>query len=426
MLWTLFFALVILLILGALVWARGIKYRPGLYIHLRLGKSEVTPVLRDDGNTTFDIGGKNGALLRGENGTVHLIYGEAEEELRWLRGYRYGNGSAKLRVVGTTKNNRMPYRRFVILGAAAAAVIAFIGFGCFRLHRVGQFLDRAQQVQVIHSETADTVKDKNITSMLLVRTDDSGIPDMIKVLSFNRRSKTVKLISLLGDTQVECGGRLCRLCEISAQDAASVVEKNFAIAVDEVLTVDRSSFVKAVDSAAGVRVELSGADADKVNAMLRELYGEDCTLLDTQRRFPAPEDTARIRLDGKQSLCYTLIYDSDDMIHRDRLLTKRQDSVLTALAGSGGLKRFLLHTASFSECADGMSTSIGLGDLMKLGFDTASYWRDYRDSYRSTGSIMLPTSCQEIYSDDGTRTLYTYPAQLRQAVIRILCYDMKG
>ena len=93
MIWTLFFALVILLILGTLLWARGIRYRKGLHIHMKLGDSEVTPVLSESGHTMFDIGGKTGMLLRGENGVVQISYGDSDEDLRWLRGYRYSRTS---------------------------------------------------------------------------------------------------------------------------------------------------------------------------------------------------------------------------------------------------------------------------------------------------------------------------------------------
>ncbi|MBO4876600.1 MAG: LCP family protein [Ruminococcus sp.] len=426
MIWTLFFALVILLILGTLLWARGIRYRKGLHIHMKLGDSEVTPVLSESGHTMFDIGGKTGMLLRGENGVVQISYGDSDEDLRWLRGYRYGEGAPKLRVVGTTMTNRMPYRRFMILMIAALLVAAFIGFGIFRITRVGKLLGRALTSEVQHSASADVIEDKDITSILIAVTGEDGAPDMIKTAVFNKRSKSVKLLTLLGDTQVSHGGRLCRLAEVPGQELSAAVEDTFSIKVDETLILDDKAFVKVIDSLGGVTVEMSKAEAEQVNTILTARYGEDCTLLDTARLFSGKEENRKVRCDGKQAYCLTAVTSTGAKPDNDYVRTEREDRVINAVATRRSLSKLLLSTSRFSEAADGTATSLSTGDLLKLGFDTASYWRDYRDSYRSAGSIRLPVTCQELYSTDGTRTLYTYPAQLRQAVIRIICYDMKG
>ena len=426
MIWTLFFALIILLILGTLLWARGIRYRKGLHIHMKLGDSEVTPVLSDSGQTMFDIGGKTGMLLKGDNGVVQISYGDTDEDLRWLIGYRYGEGTPKLRVVGTTMTNRMPYRRFVILMTAAFLVAASVGFGIFRMTKVSALLRRALTSEVQHSASADVIEDKDITSILIAVTGEDGAPDMIKTAVFNRRSKSVRLLTLLGDTQVSHGGRLCRLAEIPAQELPSAVEDAFSIKVDETLILDDKSFVKVIDSLGGVTVEMSAAEAEQVNSILTERYGEDCTLLDTARLFSGKEETRRVRCDGKQAYSLTAVTSTGAKPDSDYIRTEREDRVINAIATRRSLSKLLLSTSRFNEAADGAATSLSAGDLLKLGFDTASYWRDYRDSYRNTGSIRLPVNCQELYSADGTRTLYTYPAQLRQAVIRIICYDMKG
>lgn len=425
MIWTLFFMLVIVLILGTLLWARGIRYIPGLHIHLRLGGSEVTPVLGSDGQTHFEIGGKTGMLLRGDNGVVQISYGDTDEDLRWLRGYRYGEGAPKLRVVGTTKNNRMPYRRFVILMAAAALIIGLIAFGIFRMAKLRELLKSTVYTDVAHSSSADVIEDKDITSVLISVTDENGTPLMIKTAVFNRRSKSVRLLTLLGDTQVSHGGRLCRLAEVPAHELSAAVEDAFSIKVDEQLILDDKAFVRAVDSMGGIQAELTQPESEQVNALLTAKYGEDCTLLDTARLFSGGRETKTARLDGKQALSLALVTKTGAEPDSDLVRTEREDKVINALAAKS-ISKVLLSSSRFTEAAQSTVTSLTTGDLMKLGFDTASYWRDYRDSYRSAGSIRLPVTCQELYSPDGTRTLYTWPAQLRQAVIRIICYDMKG
>ena len=426
MILTLFFGLMIVLIIGTFAWTRGIKYRTGLHIHMKLGDSEVTPVLSDKGQTMFEIGGKTGMLLRGDKGIVQISYGDTDEELRWLRGYRYGEGSPKLRVFGTTKNNRMPYRRFVILISAAVLVAGFIAFGIFRLTKVSALLGRALGSEVQHSASADVIEDKDITSILIAVTGEDGTPDMIKTAVFNRRSKSVKLLTLLGDTQISHGGSLCRLAEIPGQELSAAVEDAFSIKVDETFIMDEKAFVSAVDSLGGVTVEMTQAEAVAANAKLSERYGEDCTLLDIPRLFNGGEEKRRVRCDGKQAICLTAVTATGAKPDSDYDRTEREDRVINAIATRRNLSKFLLSTSRFGEAADGTATSLSTGDLLKLSFNTASYWRDYRDSYRSAGSIRLPVTCQELYSADGTRTLYTYPAQLRQAVIRIICYDMKG
>jgi len=426
MILTLFFALMIVLIIGTFVWTRGIRYRTGLHIHMKLGDSEITPVLSDKGQTMFDIGGKTGMLLRGDKGIVQISYGDTDEDLRWLRGYRYGEGSPKLRVFGTTMNNRMPYRRFVILITAAVLVIGFIAFSIFRMTKVSALLGRTLSTEVQHSASADVIEDKDITSILIAVTDENGTPGLIKTAVFNRRSKSVKLLTLLGDTQVSHGGRLCRLADIPGQELSSAVEDAFSIKVDETLIMDDKAFVSAVDSLGGITVSMTRPEAVQTNEVLSGRYGEDCTLLDIPRLFSDDEETRRVRCDGKQAWCFSSVTSAGGQRDSDYVCTEREDKVINAIATRRNLSRFLLSTSHFNDAADGTATSLSTFDLVKLSFDTASYWRDYRDSYRSAGSIRLPVNCQELYDTDGTRTLYTYPAQLRQAVIRIICYDMKG
>ena len=431
MLWTMIFVLIFALVFGMLAWARGVRYRTGRYIHLKCCGSEATCRLPENGTAELMINRRRCTLYRDKNGIVSISYGNTDEELRWMWGYRFDTEDKhRLRLIGTSRRNKMPYLRFVILGAAAAFVILTAFFGVYRFRKLDELLDTAVSADVLHSSSDDVFSDDDMTNILFAVTDSEGKADMIRIVSFNRRNKSLKVMSLLGDAEVVSGGQYIRLCETDISVLPLTVEENYFMHIDEYVRTDTVCAAEYADNLGGVSVYMNLKEASALNELIREEYGEACECVPEEKYFPSDGITVRkIHLSGRQAVCYARLDlpmgEDDDYRSRTLAKAERQNTVMGQLFSRRSFAGLLLHTSRFGSCAEKTVTSITSADLIRLGADTGSYWRNYRDSCNNNNDIILPSRYEELHSGDGI-TLYTYPGEIRQETYRILYFDMKG
>ncbi len=165
---------------------------------------------------------------------------------------------------------------------------------------------------------------KNVINVLLVGADkgtNSGNTDVMMLVSLNKKTKQLKLVSFLRDSYLYIDSPKGSYC--SKLNAAfsmggpecllETIENNYKIEIDNYVMVNFESFVEIIDAMGGVTVDVQKYEADynykKFKISLP--YGEDVTL------------------NGEQALCFCRIRgcDSDGDVSR----TRRQRQVIESI-----------------------------------------------------------------------------------------------
>lgn len=181
---------------------------------------------------------------------------------------------------------------------------------------------------------------KNVINVLLVGADrgtNSGNTDVMMLISLNKKTKQLKLVSFLRDSYLYIDSKNGSYC--SKLNAAfsmggpeclmQTIENNYKIEIDNYVMVNFESFVEIIDAMGGVTVDVQKYEADynykkfKVNLP----YGEDVTL------------------NGEQALCFCRIRgcDSDGDISRTRRQRQVIESIIDRVktASVGDLNKYI-------------------------------------------------------------------------------------
>lgn len=165
------------------------------------------------------------------------------------------------------------------------------------------------------------VKGPNVINILLVGVDTYsgyGRSDSIILCSLNRSKKTLTMTSIMRDLYVQIPGYMDNRINASYAFGGlpllkETVETNFGVQIDGCFAVDFSTFTKAIDMVGGVDINLSQAEADYMNNILR---------------FSGGFIAGMNRLDGASALVYAR---NRRVGFYDFQRTERQRTVLSAL-----------------------------------------------------------------------------------------------
>ncbi|MGN1317181.1 MAG: LCP family protein [Acutalibacteraceae bacterium] len=167
---------------------------------------------------------------------------------------------------------------------------------------------------------------KNVINVLLVGADsrqgtNSGNTDVMMLVSLNKKTKELKLVSFLRDSYLYIEGKNNSYCtKLNAafsmggpECLLQTIENNYKIEIDNYVMVNFESFKSIIDAMGGVTVDVQKYEADynytkfKINLP----YGENVTL------------------NGEQALCFCRIRgcDADGDVSR----TRRQRQVIEAI-----------------------------------------------------------------------------------------------
>ncbi len=165
---------------------------------------------------------------------------------------------------------------------------------------------------------------KNVINVLLVGADrvtNSGNTDVMMLISLNKKTKTLKLVSFFRDSYLfinspngSCCSKLNAAFSMGGpQCLMETIENNYKIEIDNYVMVNFESFVEIIDAMGGITVDVQKYEADynykKFKVQLP--YGNDVTL------------------NGEQALCFCRIRgcDSDGDVSR----TRRQRQVIESI-----------------------------------------------------------------------------------------------
>lgn len=187
-------------------------------------------------------------------------------------------------------------------------------------------LDSSKEIEQAVKEVEAVKKipipeDKNVYNILLVGTDRragevNGRSDSMIILSINKKTQEISLVSLMRGLYVEIPGRGFGMLNASYSYGGpklllKTIEDNLRVKIDDYIAIDFSGFTKAINVVGGVNINLSKAEANHLLAS-----------------YPnAGLKAGSNRLNGDIALAYARIRKLDNDFKR----TGRQREVIEAL-----------------------------------------------------------------------------------------------
>lgn len=173
---------------------------------------------------------------------------------------------------------------------------------------------------------------KNVINVLLLGVDsetgksDSGRSDVIMLLSLNKKTKKIKLVSFLRDSytymNINGQGRCCKTNHSyfwgGPATLIETLENNYKIEIDHYISVDFKSFPKLIDALGGVTVPVEPYEAEYINR--------------TTTKIDKVQSGDAVKLNGAQALVFSRIRYVDSAGDVGR--TGRQRLIIMALIKS--------------------------------------------------------------------------------------------
>lgn len=223
---------------------------------------------------------------------------------------------------------------------------------------------------------SDHMSSKNVLNVLLVGADsrngvNEGNTDVMMLVSLNKKTKQIKLVSFLRDSYLYVEGDKNSYCtKLNAAYSMGgpkclmrTIENNYKIDIDNYVMVNFESFKSIIDAMGGVTVDVQKYEADynykKFKITLP--YGDNVTL------------------NGEQALCFCRIRgcDADGDVSR----TRRQRQVIEAIikkvstASLGDLNKYIDILLPYIE------TGFSNSEILSLGMKALTgKWYNYEQS----------------------------------------------
>ena len=157
--------------------------------------------------------------------------------------------------------------------------------------------------------------------------DNRGRSDTTILVQVDGASKTIRMASFLRDMYVKIPGRGSNRLNASyiwggEQLLRKTLESNFGVTADAYVEVNFERLVKVIDAIGGVEVEVTEAERQQVNSILKFYNGK----IGDKENDQLLQESGLVHLTGKQALCYSRIRKIDGDFQR----TGRQRKVLEA------------------------------------------------------------------------------------------------
>lgn len=155
---------------------------------------------------------------------------------------------------------------------------------------------------------------------------DKGRSDAIKVIQFNPKDRSIRVVSILRDSKVPIGEYSPQKINAAymlggAELAMQTVNENFGLDIHDYIMIDFSQLVQLIDRIGGVDVEITQDEADIINENDGDYVG------DGRPTYSQPVSAGLAHLDGSQTLAYSRIR----YIDSDYFRAERQNNVLWAI-----------------------------------------------------------------------------------------------
>ena len=227
---------------------------------------------------------------------------------------------------------------------------------------------------------------KNVINVLLIGADsrkgtNSGNTDVMMLLSLNRKTKQLKLVSFLRDSYLYIEGKDNSYCtKLNAafsmggpETLVQTIEINYKIDIDNYVIVNFESFKSIIDAMGGVTVDV-------------QQYEADYNYKKFKIELPVGEG---VTLNGEQALCFCRIRgcDSDGDVSRTRRQRQVIDSIISRVkeASISDLNKYIDILLPYVE------TGYSEGQILSLGIKAVTGgWANYE----RTQLQMPPEDCR--------------------------------
>ncbi len=200
---------------------------------------------------------------------------------------------------------------------------------------------------------------------------NTGLSDVIMILSINKTTGEIKLSSIARDTAVTVPGyknayRINVAYEFGSRKDENggpkltmrTVNRNFQMNVERFVTINFFGLAAIIDSLGGVDIELTKAEANRINYELRK------EPLDKVKRTKVEGVAGVHHLDGMQAVTFARIRGIDN----DFMRTARQRKLLEVLLNQ------VMHNMDMNRMMDLLNavlpyvyTNISVGEMFELG-----------------------------------------------------------
>ncbi len=263
------------------------------------------------------------------------------------------------------KKSRLIFR--ILMPFLIILLLLFGMYSCTALSLIRK-LNYAESTSRSHSASAMSAG--HVRNILLIGTDarsadERGRSDTMILLSLNSKTNRIMLTSFMRDSYVDIPGHgMDKLTHAYSYGGAELlmetIENNFSVRIDDYISVNFMSFASIVDAVDGVEIEISDAEAQEINNILKNEVNE---LMGDAKDSDLLEKGGKILLSGKQALAYARIrYIGNADFER----TERQRTVISRIADK--LKSFKpsMITDIANNAVPQVTTNIPQGSLYML------------------------------------------------------------
>lgn len=193
--------------------------------------------------------------------------------------------------------------------------------------------------------------------------DNRGRSDTVILVQVDGDDKTIRMASFLRDMYVKIPGKGSNRLNASYiwgghELLRRTLETNFGVTADAYVEVNFERLVKVIDAIGGVEVEVSEAERQQVNSILR-FYNEKIGDVVEDQLL---QESGLVHLTGKQALCFSRIRKIDGDVQR----TARQRKVLEAAFHKVTQLSMAEITMLILQNMDAVETDLTIADAIDL------------------------------------------------------------
>lgn len=222
------------------------------------------------------------------------------------------------------------------------------------------------------------LKENGVTNVLLIGNDSrqnaqDGRSDAMILVSVNRETKTVHMISLLRDMYVDIPGHDSNRLNAAysyggAELLMKTITQNLGVPVNRYLLVNFEAFAHLVDAVDGIELELSSEEVAYVNGYLQEYNA--LTNRPEGTDYMDPSARGMLHLNGPQALAYT----RNRYLGTDFGRTERQRKVLEAIAHKLPAKAASNARQLIDGLLPNLTTNLTQAECYQLSFLAPNLW----------------------------------------------------
>lgn len=268
------------------------------------------------------------------------------------------------------KRRRRKRMILLVVEVIILAVLSVVAYGVFKLGKL--------DFNILDERNLEAYKDTGpYTNIALFGLDsrndelEGGVQsDSIMIASINNETSEVKLISVYRDTMLKQKDGTYEKANSAynvggAEDAISMLNRNFDLDIKNYISVNFSALIKAIDALGGIELDMTEEEADwcyRYAMDTAEIAGVECGDFEVK--------AGKQHVDGVHAVAYARIRYTEG---NDFKRTERQREVLEKTAQKAKEADFLTLNQIVDEVFPLISTSFSMQDLLGFAANALDY-----------------------------------------------------